>query len=35
MNVYVDGETPFMGPATEEMVEQVITEHITKKGLAK
>ncbi len=35
MNVYVDGETPFMGPATEEAVEKVITEHLAKKGLTK
>jgi len=35
MNVYVDGETPFMGPASEEEVEKVINEHLAKKGLAK
>ena len=35
MNVYVDGETPFMGPASEEEVEKVINEHLAKKGLGK
>jgi hypothetical protein len=33
MNVYVDGETPFMGPASEEEVEKIVKEHLNKKGL--
>ncbi len=33
MNFYVDGETPFMGPASEEEVEKVVNEHLKKKGL--
>ena len=35
MNVYVDGETPFMGPASEEEVETVIKEHLARKRLEK
>lgn len=33
MNFYVDGETPFFGPASEEEVEKVVKEHLGKKGL--
>ena len=33
MNVFVDGETPFLGPASEEEVEKVVKEHMAKKGL--
>lgn len=35
MNVYVDGETPFFGPASKDEVEKVIKEHLNKKGLGK
>ncbi|MGB8658650.1 MAG: GNAT family N-acetyltransferase [Candidatus Zixiibacteriota bacterium] len=35
MNLYVDGQTPFFGPASEEEVEKVIKEHLAKKGLDK
>jgi len=32
-NIYIDGETPFLGPAKEEEVERIIKEHLQKKGI--
>jgi len=34
MNLYIDGEAPFIGPGKEEDLERIIREHLTKKGLA-
>lgn len=32
-NIYIDGETPFLGPAKDEGVERIIKEHLKVKGL--
>jgi N-acetylglutamate synthase-like GNAT family acetyltransferase len=32
-NIYIDGETPFLGPASEEEIEKIIKEHLKGKGL--
>lgn len=33
MNIYVDGEITFLGPASEEEFEKIIRDHLQKKGL--
>jgi hypothetical protein len=32
-NIYLDGETPFLGPASEEKIEKIIKEYLKRKGL--
>jgi N-acetylglutamate synthase-like GNAT family acetyltransferase len=32
-NIYIDGDTPFYGPASEEEIEKIIKEHLKRKGL--
>ena len=32
-NIYIDGETPFLGPAKEEEVARILKEHLKRKGL--
>jgi len=32
-NIYIDGEAPFYGPASEEEIEKIIKEHLKRKGL--
>jgi ribosomal protein S18 acetylase RimI-like enzyme len=33
VNIYIDGEAPFYGPAREEEIEKIIKEHLKRKGL--